>query len=354
MNKVLILTKTNWAEAPRIRHQITRLLLARNFEIVFVEKNSYRNFFIKKRKEEGIVFYGHAELVHHQLRYFPFIQYLNNAVVKYYLKKIIREVEFDFIFNFSYEYSFLKELTDKRIVTMIEDDFESQAKFAMTKQIRNQVAKTCKNSDVVLTVSYPLFDKLIKHNPNVKMVFPWSQNRYDKPTPGKDRNTVLYFGYVHRLDWGIIEKLIAETSYTYRFIGPAEKAKDKKMIRHLDNTYQNFEYIPYSTLKDLKLDDVFCSILPYDATLKSIQAATVSNRSFNLLSLGLPLVFVDLKYLIEAPATVIRKSKTVNDYKENLLFFKNSFDDVQGDIESFLSNHYEENRWQILKEAIEG
>lgn len=351
--KVLMVTKTNWSEAPRIRHQLTMLLKRKGYQIVFIEKNAYKSFFIKNRNEDGINFFSHAELIHHQLRYHSVIQWLNNLVVKFYLRKILKKVEFDFVFNFCYDYSFLKQLIpDKKIITMIEDDFESQAKFGMTTQIRNQVRKTCKNSDVVLTVSYPLFDKLEKYNPNVKMLFPWSQHKYRSPHEGGERNTVLYFGFVHRLDWITIEKLIGETKYNYRFIGPTAKESDEKMITHLKTLYTNFEYIPYCNLNDLMLDDVFCSILPYDAKIKSVQACTISNRAFNLLSFGLPLAYADLNHLIEAPDSVIKKNKQADDYKVTLDYFKTNFYQVQNDIQIFLSDHYEDDRWDVLEAAL--
>lgn len=207
MKKVLILTKTDWSEPARIRHQVTRLLKNQGYKITYIERNSYKNLFIKKRIEEEITFYGHAELIHHQLRKFPFIQKANSAVVKFYLRKIIKQIEFDFILNFCYDYSFLPGISEgKKIITIINDDFEAQAKLGMREQIRNQMRDTCKNSDEVLTVSYPLYDKLSTFKDNVSLFFPWSQNRYIKPKITGQRNTILYWGFVGRMDWPMIEK----------------------------------------------------------------------------------------------------------------------------------------------------
>jgi hypothetical protein len=353
MKRILILTKTNWNEAPRIRHQITRLLRSKGFEITFLEKNTYKSFFIRKRKEEGIQFYSHPELIHHQLRYFSIIQWANNFVVQFYLKKILRYISFDLVFNFCYDYSFLRKLVgNKKIITMIEDDFESQAKFGMAHAIRNQVRKTCINSDHVLTVSYPLMDKLKEYTNDVRMLFPWSQKKYSPPDKNLKRDTVLYFGYVHRMEWSVVEKLIRETEHRFRFVGPTGKNQDVKMVRHLKQAYDNFEYVPFSNLSNLKLDDVFCSILPYDPERKSVQACTISNRAFNLLSIGLPLVYADLNALLEAPDTVIRKNRTFEDYQRSFSFFRENFDNVQSDIENFLNAHYEQDRWEVLEKTI--
>ena len=72
---------------------------------------------------------------------------------------------------------------------------------------------------------------------------------------------------------------------------------------------KNFEYFGFCKWEDLKVNDVFSSILPYDPQIESVQACTISNRAFNLLSLGIPLVYADLKYIIESPQTVIRTNK---------------------------------------------
>jgi len=101
-----------------------------------------------------------------------------------------------------------------------------------------------------------------------------------------------------------------------------------------EKDFSNFEYIPYSNLDDLKTDDVFCSILPYDSSNQGIQACTISNRALNLLSFGLPLAYADLKYLIKAPDTIIRKNITTNDYRQTLDFFYNNSDKIK-QIDSF-------------------
>lgn len=353
MNKVLILTKTNWQEAPRLRHQITRLLSKKEFDIHFVEKNTYLKLKILKRQEEGISFYKHPELIHHQLRYHSFIQNCNNRIVKYYLKKLFKNETFDYIINFNYDYVFLKELFPRSvIVSFINDDFESMAKWKMKSQIREQLANTCTSSNHVITVSYPLLDKLKQFNKNTSLIFPWAKNNYVQPKITKDRKTVLYFGYIGRLNWSIIDALVSQTQYNFRFIGPCSGKVETKKIKDLTERNSNFNHISFVHLKDLDTSDVFCSILPYDENIESNQACTISNRALNLLALGLPLAYANLKYLIKAPNTIIRKNTTVQDYINSLDFFHSNFDRIQGDINIFMEGHYEENRWSQLKEIL--
>jgi len=214
------------------------------------------------------------------------------------------------------------------------------------------MGKTCSISDHVLTVSYPLYDKLKVYNNKIDLLFPWAQNKYKSPKHNQDRDTILYFGYVGRLDWNKLESLIKDNKYKFRFIGPGIKRDDTKLMHKYEKDFSNFEYIPYSNLDDLKTDDVFCSILPYDSSNQGIQACTISNRALNLLSFGLPLAYADLKYLIKAPDTIIRKNITTNDYRQTLDFFYNNFDSSQSDIKNFLKNHYKENRLDILNNTF--
>ena len=350
---VLIITKTKWSEPPRIRHQVTKLLINNGYEVIFIEKNTYKSILLKSRKEDGIQFFSHAELIHHQLRYFPLLQRINNRFERLYLKKISKLKPFDIVINFCYDYSFLKNIfPDKKVITVINDDFEEQAKYGMKTQIRNQLRKTCINSDNVLTVSYPLFDKLKAYKNNVQLFLPWSNNTYSKPKELKvKRNTVLYFGFISRLDWSVVYKLIEQSHYNVRFIWPTVRKSDEVQLEDLKR-FNNFDHISFQRLEELNVDDVFCSISPYDPHIRSVQACTVSNRAFNLLSLGIPLVYGDLKHIIKAPDSIIRTNKNIDDYNKSLKFYFNNYYKIQYDIKLFLESHYQDNRWKILHELI--
>ena len=353
MKTILLITKTNWSEPPRLRHQVAKLLIDKGFKVLFIEKNTYKSIFLKQRKEDNIHFFSHSEFIHHQLRYLPVIQSINNYIEIKYLKKIEKTQPFDLIINFCYDYHFLKNLfPEKKVVTIINDDFEEQAKFGMKAQIKNQLKKTSKNSDTVLTVSYPLYDKLSSYNSNVKLFLPWSGQKYKKPTESKDRrNVVLYFGFVSRLNWTVVHDLIKENRYKFRFVGPTVRKSDKMKIIELTK-FKNFEYISFASLNELDVSDVFCSILPYNTNIKSVQACTVSNRAFNLLSLGIPLVYSNLTNIIEAPKSIIRTNCSLEDYNVTFNYFHENFHKIQNDIEMFLENHYQETRWSILEELI--
>ena len=43
------------------------------------------------------------------------------------------------------------------------------------------------------------------------------------------------------------------------------------------------------------LNDVFCSLIPYSEKIKGVDAVTVSNRTIQLLSFGIPIITKEMK-----------------------------------------------------------
>jgi len=170
----------------------------------------------------------------------------------------------------------------------------------------------------------------------------------ERESEGEAREVVLYYGYINnKLDWKIITNL-AQAKIKLRFIGPVAK-NVRKQIQNLLN-FKNFELLPSCDIQNIDFDDVCCSIIPYALNFKNNHSITVSNRIFNLLSYGIPIVNAELKYLIDAPQNVIRKCSSLEKYMEAINFFKNNFFSVQAEIKNFLVGHYEANRYQFLIE----
>ncbi|PHR69807.1 MAG: hypothetical protein COA66_14095 [Arcobacter sp.] len=350
---IVIFTKTNWNESPRIRHQLTRLLSSYGHNVTFFEKSCSTQLKTIKYKKDKINFIRHFELFHHQLRPFEFLVKLNQFVAKYFIQKNIKNENIDLVINFNYDYPFLKDLfPDKKVITIINDDFVSQAKFWMTKSIRNQLLDTCKNSDLVLAVSYPLVEQLKEYNQNTHIFLPWAQNEYIEPTiVAIKKDVVLYWGFIdHRIDWDVIEYLLKK-KIKLRFVGSVQTKIFSKIEKC--NEYTTFELIDPSSLETLNMDDIVCSLLPYDPKRNEMNAVTVNNRVFQLLSYGLPLVYSNLPNLLKSPTTVISKCKTNEEYFNVIKYFSNNFDLVQSDIKIFLKDHYAQNRYEYFTNKIE-
>lgn len=346
--RMVIFTKTNWDEPPRIRHQLARLLSSHGHEVTFFEKSNSRQFSTRKYKDENINFIKHFELIHHQLRPFKFLVKINQILAKYFIQKNVNKNDLDCIINFNYDYSFLKEIfPEKRIITIINDDFVAQAKPWMGSSIHKQLKKTCENSDVVFAVSYPLHASLKKFNESTHLFLPWAGKQYSLSTkePLK-RNTILYWGYIdNRIDWNVIDYLLKH-DVKLRFVGSVHPKAQEKVESYMH--YDNFELIAPTSIDMLSFDDVVCSILSYDATRNEMKAVTVNNRVFQLLSYGIPLVYSDLPNLIKAPKTVITKCQTNEDYLNAIEYFSTNFNSCQVDIEEFLQDHYSDKRYKLI------
>lgn len=256
------------------------------------------------------------------------------------------------IINFNYDYDFLKDLfPNKKVVTIINDDFIAQAKFWMKDSVRMQLKNTCKESDIVFTVSYPL-QKLIKElGVNAHIFFPWAEQKYISPNKiNTQRDTVLFWGYIdHRIDWGIVEYLI-EQNVKLRFIGNIESRVQGNILKL--KKYKNFEVLSARPIEKVLFDDICCSILPYDLNVSGVKAISISNRAFQLLSYGIPLIYSELPYLIDVSERVIKKCEMNEDYLEAIEFFILNFELSQIDIKNFLKDNYSHNRYEYLFQKI--
>lgn len=348
--RILIIARTNWVEPPRIRHQICNMLLSHGHEVVFLQKPNQKilSDLELSKNQDGLVLGEYPELVHHQLRLTRLIDWVNERFVISKLKKFLIEGNFDLILNFNYDYGFLKDYAPSgRFITIINDDFVAAARPWMTNSVREKIKYTSRVSDAVLAVSYPLYDFVKKYNNRSELFFPWCEDSYVYPETGVTRNVVLYFGYINdRIDWGDVEYLLSR-DVNLRFVGPVAGSKSKKAIESFKG-FSNFEIREPVSFDNLYLGDVFCSIAPYDKSIESVRACTVSNRAFRLLSHGIPMIYPDLPYLIDAGDNVISKAIDKEGYLDSIRHFEKHFYACQNHIEEFLVGNYESDRYEVL------
>jgi hypothetical protein len=339
--KVLVISKTAWKEAPRLRHQLTRMFRDIGFSMFYIQTLGFGKEYDNKG-EKNITCSNIFEPVHHQLRVFRWIAWVNRFFVKRQITKMTKGIRVKLILNFNYDYDFLSTIFPGVLVlTVINDDFEAMAKPWMKKNIQQVMQSTCAVSSKVITVSYPLMRLLTQYTSDVQLLLPWSDKPYKRPSVGLDRNVVLYYGYISRLDEAVIDEL-ASSGIRLRFIGPMEG--NGSYLKDKFGGLPNVEFQQAQHIDSVYFDDVYCSIAPYDMRLGAIKSTTASNRLFRLLAAGIPMVFPDMPDLIKAPDTVIRKCKDPKEFIEALSFFRHNFDKVQTDIENFMVEHTVEKR----------
>ena len=348
--KVLVVSRTAWSEAPRLRHQLSRLLRDIGYEIYYVQL-IFGSKLHTECSEEGINVYTVCERLHHQLKPFKFLQDFDSARISKAFIRILPVYDFRFIVNFNYDNDFTFSLFPKvPAITVINDDFYGMAKPWMRQRVLISLAKTVSKSKMNLSVSYSLDRQLKQLSPFTELFLPWTDTNYRKPKSIRKRDVVLYYGFVSRLNMKLVGDL-CNSGIKLRFVGPIQgngwelKEKYGKLL--------NVEFLNETKLTNLDLSDVCCSIALYDARLESVQAITASNRMFQLLASGIPLIYPSLPNLILAPDQVIRKCTSTSDFLNAISYFKVNFDLVQPMIELFLIDHTKVKRIQFIERIIE-
>jgi len=351
--QVLIFTKTRWSEPPRLRHQVTHLLGEMGYDIVFFEKPSFFTWF-KIYEKDNIKFVKHFELVHHRLRIFNVFIFLNALVSKAFIRKALKRLDVGKApaVNFCYDYFFLKELVDGKVITIINDDFVNKIKNEFIRnKTESQISRTAKKSTYNLAVSYPLKHQLERYVDEAGLFLPWAEEQYITPVIGRKRNVVLFFGYInYRIDWDLVLGII-ERGVKIRFIGPIESSVDSKLLQKV-RSYTNVEFKKAMGIDQVDFSDICCSLLPWDTSLEGIRAITINNKCFNLLARGIPQLYVDLPYLIEADDKVIVRCRNVDEFVEQINFYSDNFDNCQKPIQDFLDKHYSNRRMMDLKKHL--
>lgn len=330
-----------WDEPPRLRHQLARLLSSDGHQVVFFEKPTYPWYPRNRNKSDDqlVVLARTKQLVHHKLRLNRFLYGLNRV---YEVKQIRRELvrtkhSGGVIVNFNYDYDFLRAMfPDSTIVTVINDDHTCTALFGYTKPLDRVLARTCRKSDYVYTVSFPLRDAL-KRFCEPLVILPWADIPYRKPRMDSSRNILLFWGYIdRRIDWAFVRMLAKAmtshgTGYQIWFVGPQNSLKECRSISL--EFPETIVLRPAQELDRLPIDNVLCGIIPYRPNDPEIEAITLSNKASKLLAYGLPLAVTGMPHFLAKPF-VYRLD--VGCSLDILSRIQREFYDVQPDIECFI------------------
>lgn len=342
-----LFTRTRWSEPPRLRHQVARLLRAQGHRVVFFERAGKRPS-SGMTTVEGIELAGQRELVHHQLRILETFSTLNAGWVRRSLRRWAIGSG-DLVINFNYDAWYLRAVAPAtQVVTILNDDFVNRSRPWARREAERNYRRTLEISDRVLTVSYPLLRQARASFPGAELFLPWARMPYRVPVPGGERLAVLYWGYINdRLDWPVIQRLLAAGTRIH-FAGPVERTTRAAMaLGHPSAVYHGVR-----SLEELApiIAECSCSILPYDLD-RGNREVTISNRAFDLLAVGLPLVYADYPELLEAPAGIFRRASTAEQYLAGIEECRRTFLALQPAIEKFVAEHTPERRYAQLMGA---
>ena len=350
--KFCFFTKTMWSEMPRIRHQLARLLCKNQHHVYFVQKPC---FFWEKPKpifeNENIKFFQFKQLIHHQLRFTPIVRGTNSLYESIQIKRFFGNIDKDvFIINFNYDYYFLKKIFPyNKIITILNDDFVSQCRLPFNHHMQHALEKTCLSSDVVLTTSESLQRKLEKHTPS-KVFFPWSSSTYNF-TKEKLRTKVLIWGYItERYDFELISNLISENEHNIFYLVGETNKKCRKILNNLSRKHKNIVIKGPTNLNDLPMSEFCASLTAYKNGVDEIESITVTNKAFQLLSYGIPLIVHGMPNFIKNQAIFICKDK--NMINKSIQYCRQNIDQLQKYISVLVDKNSEKNRLDEFIEII--
>ncbi|AXS82513.1 hypothetical protein [Marinobacter sp. Arc7-DN-1] len=350
--KVRIFTKSDWNEPPRIRHQFANLMNDNGHDVVFYQKPKY---LVSERalvNDESTELRRTAQLIHHQLRLGGILSALNAA---YEIRSINRNTQDvnsdDLIVNFNYDYFFLRDVfPDNKIITIINDDFVAQSRFFDGKYAGIALEKTCRISDVVLCVSYPLCDQ-VRAWSSPKLFLPWSAERYEYPET-TNRTAVLLWAHINnRIDFDLVRFAASNNrSIDLHLIGPVSEAVSSE-VRRLDQDFDNVVLVAAMPLTEIDFTKYFAAIIPYKSGKKEIEAVSASNKTFQLLGKGMPLVISGMPSFIQSRA--IRQTATKEEFLEAIEFCKRDFYRLQDSVRDLVSENGAHDRYRQFMDIVE-
>jgi hypothetical protein len=293
----------------------------------------------------------HGHLLHHQLKFLGPLRWLDELFVRRRIRSLLSTEADDVIVNFNYDYHFLSGVFPSApIIHVVNDDFSGAAIRISEKIAAWLEEQTVRKSHHTLCVSYSLLSRAQQWTPDGSLFLPWARRTYAPPPDSPGRLETLYWGFINdRIDFRLVGALLS-AGVRINFVGQITPSKEiDEMLHHTNATH-----FPAARLEDLPavLARCSCTILPYDATQETNRAVTMSNRGFELLSFGLPLLYCDLPHLLDAPARVIYRCKEPSDFLAAIEDTRTHFADVQTEIRLFLEEHYGNQRYEQFMRVV--
>jgi hypothetical protein len=358
MKTFVLFTHTRWDEAPRIRHQVARLIAEAGHRVVFVERASgpFEGGGVTVREAgQSVTVVRGRRLMHHQLRVLAPLDWANGWVVRRDLRDGLARagVAGDFeIINFAHDAAWLRPaFPGHRITTVIHDDFEAQARLPWFGHVTRNLRATCEASDRVFAVSTPLANRLAEWC-RPELLLPWSSHPYAAPHAEVGRrDTLLFWGYIDiGLDTSRIQAIARYVGARHpklrlTFIGPTQVPARRSATVSRFEGFPNVEVRDAMRLEELPVDRSLATLIPYRRK-GDVDATELPNKALPLLSRGLPIMKCGLPNMIRAPFILPVDDDdslefAIGECRRNFLAWQPS-------IEHFLSGHDPATRLRTL------
>jgi hypothetical protein len=362
MINILILSRTDWREAPRLRHQVALLFAAKGYRVFFAQRPATSlpptaSCSIVDSGILGLTLLSPSEWLHHQLRLLPLLHRINAWIARRDLRKRLAFIDQpppDLIINFNYDAFWLRSLfPDQPILTIINDDFEALSRLPVRRHLTWALKRTCRISSRVLTVSEPLRQRLAQWC-EPQLFLPWSADPYQVPACSAQRNVLLFWGYINdRMDVRALQACLPElerAGLRLRFVGPLDS--DGLHLQRQLGSSNAVEWHPACSFDALDTSDCLAALIPYRLDCPGVEAIQLSNKALQLLSRGLPLITSAMPHFHRAPFVVPYGTSAQPSLVDVALVVQRSFSSLQPAIAEFVAANGPEARLRQLLAGV--
>lgn len=354
----LFVTHTRWDEAPRIRHQLARLVAGVGHRVLFFERADGPLARVPggaREVEPRILVTRTNRLLHHQFRVVAPMDWANSAFVRTQLIRRAADAGFSnapTVINFTHDYDFLRgAFPSSEIISIIHDDFEAQARIPGFGHVTRMLRNTCTGSDRVLALSTVIRDRLRQWCP-AELFYPWATAPYREPQGDPlSRNILLFWGYVDiGIDTDAVRRISARLVETHpssriMIVGPTQVPSRRRLTtQHLEGL-PNVEVLDATPLDRLPMDRVLAAFIPYRRK-GDADAVELPNKVLQLLGHGLPVVKTGMPNAVKAPFIMSADDNPSLDAA--IAACRSNFGSWQPAIRSFLGQHTPQARLAAL------
>jgi hypothetical protein len=331
----VVVASTRWDEPPRMRHQVTRQLM-RWFNVLFVEflpsRRQAPSAGYLRRVDERLLIFAPQTRFPVPIHAYANIPPVHWAVNRGYRDRIVETVQSlgsrpVMLFNFVYDFPEIMALSlfSYKIYFCFDEwprmwrraskpwgpKFFYQSR--LYQHYENQVAR---RADRCLATHTPLEEKLRRVNPGTSLfLLAHEFNRIASFRPlVKSRAPIKvgFMGYItYRLmaDW--LTSVLNEEDIELFLIGPLSKLYLQPFLER-----KNFTHVPPLVGDSLldKLAEMDVLIQPYDPRIPENHVQTVSNKFFQYVAAGRPVVISDMPHYLEMPKGVLYRAKTAGEF----------------------------------------
>jgi glycosyltransferase involved in cell wall biosynthesis len=332
----VVTSTTPWHEPPRARHQVTRQL-CRFYNVLYVDRSgSLETRALVKKKYEKIndklIIYYPRQIPHRLNRFYNYVSTCHEVIDRISVKHIeqaIHELGYNQAILINFQYGFGEIYNSKLFypkVYFCNDDHPAQARYnwqrALSRRYENIVIR---RSDCCFGVHIPLLNKLKSMNENSHLLLLAHEFTEELNNPvgttklcHEGKIAVCFMGYLDDrllLDW--LVSVARDERFVLYLIGPVKSSKIQSALL----SYQNVKWI--QPMEGLALQsmmqkmDVF--INPLDANLKIVKVITATNKLFQYLACGKPIVISNMPNFISLPNKFVYKANDAKDFVDCIL-----------------------------------